>query len=69
MNNMYVWFTRDNDGTLCMHFTEPVENTLGGFHWQSFPYRHMLNINGTPIDEKLANLKPSDKPIKAKLKI
>lgn len=66
---MDVWFTRDIDGTLYMHFSEPVMSRVGGYHWQSLPFKNMMNIDGTPIDEELANLKPSDKPIKAKLKL
>lgn len=68
-NDMDVWFTRDVDGTLYMHFTEPVVCKTGGCHWQSIPFRNMVNMDGTPIDEELSNLNPTDKPLKAKLKI
>lgn len=66
---MDVWFARDCDGRLHLHFTEPVMDDISGLHWQSFPYTSMINVDNTPFDEMLADLKPTDKPVKMKIKL
>ena len=66
---MDVWFTKDEDGTVYMHFTEPVMSPVGGKHWQSLPFRSMVNMDGTPVAEELSKMKPCGKPLKAKIRI
>ncbi len=66
---MDVWIARDENGQLFMYFNEPIIDYTSGIHWQSFPYKHMVNIDSTPIAEKLKDLKYTDKPVKAKLKL
>ena len=66
---MDVWIARDFDSGLFMHFSEPVRSDISGKHWQSYPYQHMINIDGTPIAEKYKTLKYTDAPVKLKIKI
>lgn len=66
---MNIWIARDEDGRLFMHFIEPIRDYIGGMHWQSFPYKSMINIDNTPIAEKFKDLKYSDEPIKIKISL
>jgi len=63
-----AYIARDSDGRLFLHFNEPKIDNLGGMHWQSLPYRSMINLDNTPLDEIYKNLEFKDNPIKIKIK-
>jgi len=63
-----VYIARDSDGSLFLHFNEPVIDNVGGKHWQSLPYKSMINLDNTPLNEMYCDLKFEDEPVKIKIK-
>lgn len=63
-----VYIARDSDGSLFMHFSEPVTDMTGGGHWRSLPYKSMICLDGTPLAEAFESLGFSDNPVRIKIK-